>query len=219
LATLQIRFRVTEKSVLYREEGVRYLFARYLFAIRLRRQNVSSRWVWQLLNGREDACFPTSYPMDVAVQRLAARVERWPRSWASFTREHVVGRVSRERVFLRRYPAWEASTAFSGRFEVLQGRTMLVGTFGLDWLSLVVITLYFGSPLMLLVLAVVLAIFPDLARPGVLMVFTVGSTLFSFTVQRFDRDHRSYLARVIRVALEADGGRILPLEPNPDTTA
>jgi hypothetical protein len=67
------------------------------------------RSVWQVLYGREEAHFPTHYPETVAVQRLAGRVERWPRSWASFTREHVVGRVSRERVFLQRYPAWEAS--------------------------------------------------------------------------------------------------------------
>jgi hypothetical protein len=91
----------------------------------------------------------------------------------------------------------------------------LVSTSRLNWVSLVATTIYFGVPLMLVVLPVVLAVFPDLTRSGILATFALGLVLFSFTLQRVDRDHRSYLAGVIRSALESGVDSALPTHGSP----
>ncbi len=161
-------------------------------------------WVRTTLYGRERWQFPAHDPVDVAVQRLAARVERWPRSWKSFTREHLVGRVSRDKVYIRRYPGWELSPAFSGRFEILRGQTALVGTYGLDWLQLLFGTAILGGNVMLLFLTGLLTVVPDLPRHVVLAIFAVGLLLCSCLLQRIGQPDRAYLAKAIRDGLTSD---------------
>ena len=101
-------------------------------------------WFRDLLYGTSPAEFASAFGPEDSIERLKSvtvRMILFP------TEQIMVGRVNADRVALRRVTPTVHNTwapVFTGRFEIREGRTVLVGAFKLSRFTKVFMTLWFG---------------------------------------------------------------------------
>lgn len=164
-------------------------------------------WVIRLLYGSTPVEFASSYGMSESIDSLEAVAVR-PAFWPP-TEESAVGVVSEAKVRLQRViPRVRNSfkPLFAGRFEVKNGRVVLVGRFTTHWLQKTFMTLWFGVCLLwtlVTAFAVLVKGFEHWWFPlGGLAMICGGLGVVS-AGQWFSRNDIAWLSRMIQEALGA----------------
>jgi hypothetical protein len=102
------------------------------------------RRIFGLLYGSVPAEFESRFGLQESVEKLSAARQRF----VLFpTKRGAVGRVSKDRVWLRRpFPAHDAHSgmSFSGTFRERDGRVMLSGRFTVNWFMKALMTAWLG---------------------------------------------------------------------------
>src|ERR1700722_19610501 len=102
------------------------------------------RWLWRLLYEAQPAEFRSAYGLEESVERLRAATKR--SVFSALAETTAVGKVSEQSVRLQRVIPMVGNSFkpfFLGRFEVSEGRVLLVGRFTMLPIVKVFMTFWF----------------------------------------------------------------------------
>jgi hypothetical protein len=164
------------------------------------------RWIKDLWTGSEPVEFVSSYALAESVTRLKAATKKW--SLFNVSEQTAVGRVSEARVSLQRVIPMVGNSfkpIFVGRFEQVQGKTVLTGRFRLSWFVKLFMAYWFGFCALFVVLSLAAAIH----KPAAALMSLAGIGMFALGLGMtrlfawFSRNDPAWLSDVIRTALHA----------------
>ena len=161
--------------------------------------------LFAFLFGSVPETFTSNLPVEQAVARLRAATAK--SAFHTLAREAAAGTVTERKVSLQRAIPFVGNSfkpIFVGHFQVTRGQTQLQGVFTMHWAVKVFMSFWFGF----CVLWTVLAIAAVVAKPTELWFFPlvgIGMLFAGAAIVKagkwFARNDRSYLSKVITVAL------------------